>query len=93
MQPGLVWIKNRGQSDNLAWIDSVRGSRFWVGCNVDDQEDYNNAAYLFNFRSDGFTTSDTDVVGKNGETYVSWNWKSAGTSFTDDASSTSVGST
>ena len=91
MQPDLVWIKNRTQSDNFALIDSVRGSRFWLGCNVQDQEDYNNEAYLFNFRSDGFTTSNTDVVGKNTETYVSWNWK-AGTSFTNDASSTSVGS-
>ena len=85
MQPDLVWIKNRTQSDNFALIDSVRGSRFWLGCNVQDQEDYNNEAYLFNFRSDGFTTSNTDVVGKNTETYVSWNWK-AGTSFTNDAS-------
>ena len=79
MQPDLVWIKNRTQTDNHAMIDSVRGSRFWIGSNVADQEDYNNAAYLFNFRSDGFTTSNTDVVGKNTETYVSWNWK-AGTS-------------
>ena len=51
MQPDLVWIKNRTQTDNHAMIDSVRGSRFWIGSNVADQEDYNNAAYLFNFRS------------------------------------------
>ena len=46
MQPDLVWIKNRTQTDNHAMIDSVRGSRFWIGSNVADQEDYNNAAYL-----------------------------------------------
>jgi len=83
MAPGLVWIKNRGQTDNHAWIDSVRGNRFWVGSNVDDQQDYNNAAYLFNFRSDGFTTSNTDVVGKNNETYISWNWKSSDSTVSD----------
>ena len=79
MQPDLVWIKNRGQTDNHAMIDSVRGSRKWIGSNVADQEDSNNSAYLASFDSDGFTTSDTDVVGKNGETYASWSWK-AGTS-------------
>ena len=79
MQPDLVWIKNRGQTDNHALIDSVRGSRKWIGSNVADQEDSNNSAYLASFNSDGFTTSDTDVVGKNGETYASWSWK-AGTS-------------
>ena len=79
MQPDLVWIKNRTQTDNHAMIDSVRGSRKWIGSNVADQEDSNNSAYLASFDSDGFTTSDTDVVGKNGETYASWSWK-AGTS-------------
>jgi len=75
MQPDLVWIKNRTQTDNHAMIDSVRGSRKWIGSNVADQEDSNNSAYLASFNSDGFTTSDTDVVGKNGETYASWSWK------------------
>ena len=78
MQPDMVWIKNRGQSDNHAVIDSLRGSRKWLGPNVADAEDSNNSAYLVSFDSDGFTTSDTDVVGKNNETYISWNWK-AGT--------------
>ena len=87
MQPDMVWIKNRGQSDNHAVIDSVRGSRKWLGPNVADAEDSNNSAYLVSFDSDGFTTSDTDVVGKNTETYISWNWK-AGTT----ASGTTGGS-
>ena len=87
MQPDLVWIKNRTQTDNHALIDSVRGSRKWIGSNVTDQEDSNNSAYLASFNSDGFTTSDTDVVGKNGETYASWCWKAGGS-----ASSNSDGS-
>ena len=92
MQPDLVWIKNRGQTDNHALIDSVRGSRKWLGSNNEDAEDSNNSAYLASFNSDGFTTSDTDVVGKNGETYASWCWKESATAGFDIVSYTGNGS-
>ena len=43
------------------------------------------------FDSDGFTVGLDLGINGNTETYVGWNWK-AGTSFTNDASSTGIGS-
>ena len=78
-QPDFVWIKEQGRTRNHAWFDVIRGPRYWLGSNSSDAQDYNSGAYLVSFDSDGFTTTDTDVVGKNGYTYVSWNWKAGGT--------------
>ena len=78
-QPDLVWIKERTRARNHAWFDVIRGPRYWLGSNSSDAQDYNSGAYLVSFDSDGFTTTDTDVVGKNGYTYASWNWKAGGT--------------
>ena len=78
-QPDLVWIKERTRARNHAWFDVIRGPRYWIGSNSGDAQDYNSGAYLVSFDSDGFTTTDTDVVGKNGYTYASWNWKAGGT--------------
>ncbi len=77
-QPDLVWIKERTRTRNHAWFDVIRGPRYWIGSNSADAQDYNSGAYLVSFDSDGFTTTDTDVVGKNGYTYASWNWKAGG---------------
>jgi hypothetical protein len=46
---------------------------------------------LLSFDSDGFTVGLDLGINGNTETYVGWNWK-AGTSFTNDASSTGIGS-
>ena len=86
-QPDLVWIKERTRVRNHAWFDAIRGARYWIGSNSNGAQDYNSGAYLVSLDSDGFTTTDTDVVGKNGLTYASWNWK-AGTT----GSGTSTGS-
>ena len=77
-QPDLVWIKERTRVRNHAWFDVIRGSRYWIGSNSNGAQDYNTGAYLASFNSNGFTTTDTDVVGKNGQTYASWNWKAGG---------------
>jgi hypothetical protein len=42
------------------------------------------------FDSDGFTIGDNGQINTNTSTYASWNWK-AGTSFTNDASATGIG--
>ena len=77
-QPDLVWIKERTRVRNHAWFDAIRGARYWIGSNSSGAQDYNSGAYLVSLDSDGFTTTDTDVVGKNGLTYASWNWKAGG---------------
>ena len=86
-QPDLVWIKNRTQIDNHSFTDVIRGARSSMSCNTTDASDTNASAYLVSLDSDGFTTSDTDVVGKNGETYASWNWKAGGTAVSNTAGS------
>ena len=88
-QPDWVWIKNRGSANHYLF-DVVRG----VQKNIHSNENYaevTEATTLTAFGSDGFTLStDADLNG-NGASVVSWNWK-AGTSFTNDASGTGIGS-
>jgi hypothetical protein len=94
-QPDLVWTKGRdstaeGVMDH-ALVDSVRGVTKTLRSNTTGVEG-TEANSLTTFGSDGYT------VGANGkfnysssDIYVSWNWK-AGTSFTNDASATGIGS-
>ena len=93
-QPDLVWTKGRdstaeGVMDH-ALVDSVRGVTKTLRSNTTGAEGTETNS-LTAFGSDGYT------VGANGkfnysssDIYVSWNWK-AGTSFTNDASSTGIG--
>ena len=88
-QPDWVWIKNRSTANHYLF-DVVRGAQK----NIHSNENYaevTEATTLTAFGSDGFTLStDADLNG-NGASVVSWNWK-AGTSFTNDASATGIGS-
>jgi hypothetical protein len=61
--------------------------------NSADAESNNNSnGYLASFDSDGFTTANAGAYNNADEkNYVSWNWKS-GSAFSNDASSTSIGS-
>jgi len=89
MQPDWVWIKARSASRNHKLYDSVRGVTKTIGSNESDAE-ATVATSLTAFGSDGFTVSSDVSVNESSETFVAWNWK-AGTSFTNDASATSVG--
>jgi len=90
MQPDWVWCKVRSQSDNHAIFDSVRGGQKQLRSNTTDAELTRTNA-ISSFNSDGFTMGSQPEMNTNGQTYVAWNWK-AGTSFTNDASSTGIGS-
>ena len=93
MQPDWVWIKDRGATEKHRLFDSVRG----VGKNLVSN---NNGAeidagtgtdgQLRTFDTDGFSLGSDGSVNRNTETLVGWSWK-AGTSFSNDASSTGVG--
>ena len=88
--PNWVWIKDRGATGNHQTFDTIRGVTETL------QPDRNIAetavaSMLTAFGSDGFTVGDHSGVNDNTNTYVAWNWK-AGTSFSNDASATSVGS-
>ena len=88
-QPDWTWIKNRAATDAHALTDSVRGVTKEIQTNALSAES-TNADGLTAFGADGFSLGDDDIYNTNAEGYVSWNWK-AGTSFSNDASATSVG--
>jgi len=93
-QPDWVWLKNRTDSTNHNLYDSVRGgngtSHYFLKSNVTAAEGTNTSS-LLTIDSDGFTLGDGNETNGNSDNIVSWNWK-AGTSFSNDASATSVGS-
>tara|TARA_R110002074_G_scaffold481_1_gene2380 strand:+ start:748 stop:1797 length:1050 start_codon:yes stop_codon:yes gene_type:complete len=89
--PNWVWIKSRSDAHDHHIYDTVRGATKLLNSLNTDAE-ATNAQGLKSFDSDGFTLGTDGNINESGnETYASWNWK-AGTSFTNDASSTSIGS-
>jgi len=90
MTPNFVWIKERNSTSAHKLIDSVRGAN--KAMSIDQTEAERTHQYLADFNdANGFTIGTTDGgTNQNNNTFVSWNWK-AGTAFSNDASSTSVG--
>ena len=94
-QPDWVWIKRRNNANPHFLNDSVRGATKDLRSDGTDAETTNNQyGILKSFDSDGFTVSVGSTNGArantSGGTFASWNWK-AGTSFSNDASATGVG--
>ena len=89
-QPDWVWIKQRNAAQSHVLIDSVRGVLKRLRSDQSDAED-TKANSLTAFGTDGFTLGSAYEVNDSSDTYVSGNWK-AGTSFTNDASATGIGS-
>jgi hypothetical protein len=88
-QPDLTWIKSR---DNTEWhilIDSVRGVTKYINSN-DTGVERTSSNFIESFDSNGFTLGPSNDTNQNSINYASWNWK-AGTSFTNDASATGIG--
>jgi len=95
-RPDWVWIKDRDGTERHCLTDSVRGVLKELRSNETAAESDRSAgdsgvAGVSAFNSDGFVLVHDDGYNDNNSLQVSWNWK-AGTSFTNDASSTSVGS-
>ena len=91
--PDLVWIKSRSNASNHhSLVDSSRGD---VALNSNQTAvEYSVAA--FNFKTDNTIDvpyySGDYSMNTNTSTYVAWNWKAnGGTTTTNDASATSVG--
>jgi hypothetical protein len=100
MQPDLLWYKCRSHAVPHILLDSVRtaGNDKELEPNATTVEGGTSAetdGYISAFTSDGFTvttdTSSDHYVNEGSRTFVAWCWK-AGTSFSNDASATSVGS-
>ena len=90
-QPDWVWGKKRDGAENHGIFDSVRGATKTINSNTTSAETTRGGS-LTSFDNDGFTMGGSDgIISNSGSTYVAWCWR-AGTSFTNDASSTGVGS-
>ena len=89
LQPDWVWIKQRSRADPHILMDSVRGTSSNLSSDTNlAQQTFSNM--ITSFDSDGFSVGNNVDVNRNSTTFVAWNWK-AGTSFTNDASATGVG--
>ena len=89
-QPDWTWLKSRSNGQPNVVSDSVRGATKQL-YTADTQAETSYSQYVKSFNSDGFVLGTDSGINQSSQTFVSWNWK-AGTSFTNDASSTSVGS-
>jgi hypothetical protein len=91
-EPSLTWIKIRDNTYNHFLFDSVRGVGKQIQSDTTNAES-TNLNNLYSFNADGFSLAQSgndDVTNRNSSNFVSWNWK-AGTSFSNDASATSIG--
>ena len=89
MQPDWVWAKIRSQGYSHRLFDSVRGTGKFLHSDGNDAEGTQNAN-VSAFNSNGFSLGNDNGINSDGDTHVAWCWK-AGTAFTNDASSTSIG--
>ena len=91
LQPDLVWTKKRNEAQNHCVTDSTRGVGNIIFPDASDAE--SATQLLTSFDSDGFSINNNALVNDNTDTYVAWQWKAnGGTTTTNDASSTGVGS-
>ena len=92
-QPDLIWFKNRTSAYGHRLCDSIRGANKLLSSNATSAEATPTDS-VRSIDSDGFTLGvDNEGYGvnyPNGNNIASWNWK-AGTSFSNDASATGIG--
>ena len=90
LQANFLWFKSTDLTQEHWLADSVRGTTKYLESNSTNAE-ATSASGLSSFDSNGFTFgSDIDRINGDGHNYVGWGWK-AGTSFTNDASATGIG--
>ena len=93
LQPDFIWIKERSSTSSNAWFDSTRGVNAVLVSNTNAAEDTSNTELMTAFNSDGFTVDDNNRTNQDTITHVAWQWKAnAGSTTTNDASATGVGS-
>ena len=88
-QPDWVWLKCRNRVEEHVVFDVIRGATKKLLPNRSNAES-TEANTLTSFNSDGFSLGSAGLSNSSGDTFASWNWK-AGTSFTNDASATGIG--
>ena len=88
-QPDWTWIKGRSVAYSNTVFDVIRGATKRIETNTSGAESTLSTG-LTTWGTDGFTLGSSAAVNENSATFASWNWK-AGTSFTNDASGTGIG--
>mgnify|MGYP003651253071 CR=1 FL=1 len=91
-QPDWTWVKKRNGAVSHQLIDVIRTPYKRLQSNENSAEAVDGSPYNYfkTFDNDGFTIGTGAEINGNSDTFASWNWK-AGTSFTNDASSTGIG--
>jgi len=90
LQPDFLWFKERSVSGNHQLINTVSGINKKLMSNSTAAE-ATQTNYVTAIGSDSFSIGNNNGLNQNSVTNVCWQWK-AGTSFTNDASSTGIGS-
>jgi hypothetical protein len=95
LQADLFWLKTRNAGDLWRCYDSVRGVNIGLVPNAADAEQNVANDGITAIGSDGFTMVDGSAFGggnynQSSTNYIAYAWK-AGTAFTNDASSTGIG--
>ena len=88
-QPDFLWAKCRSDSYSNILTDSVRGITKQLKSEGNAAE-ATNAQGVTAFNADGYVLGTQADFAVNSNTFVGWAWK-AGTSFSNDASSTGIG--
>ena len=92
LQPDWIWIKDRSATNGHGVQDTSRGIAKVLFTNGTDSEDQYTNTMVSSVQSDGFTVPNNSNSNTNTNNYVAWQWKAnGGTTTTNDASATSVG--
>ena len=90
LQPDWLWFKCRSHNTDHGLQDSVRGNSLALQSNSTGGDGDVGSSQITAIGSDGFSLGSGGDVNTNSRTYVCWQWKT-GTSFSNDASSTGIG--
>ena len=92
LQPDFIWIKERDGTGQHGAFDSSRGVQKELKIDEDGAESTASQSVTA-FNSDGFTVGTAGDYNGSDNSQVAWQWKdNGGTTTTNDASSTGVGS-
>jgi len=86
-EPGLVWLKQRSNSQNHGLFDTLRGVNNFLISNSTDAADTRTTDTLSSFNANGFTLtpySSDAFINYTGRTMVAWCWKAGGTAVTNN---------
>tara|TARA_R100000654_G_C2682115_1_gene127452 strand:- start:203 stop:1234 length:1032 start_codon:yes stop_codon:yes gene_type:complete len=82
-EPSLVWTKNRDIGEPHMLYDSIRGVEQTIYSNTADSQ-FSDSGSLTSFNSDGFTLGSYTGTNRSGHNFVSWNWKGASSTATNN---------